>query len=64
MTSDIERRLLEHNKGLSKSTKPYIPWTLVYKEEFKTSDAARAREKFLKTAAGRRWRKENINKGH
>jgi len=28
-TADVDDRLRRHNAGLEKSTKPYIPWTLV-----------------------------------
>lgn len=63
MSHNVESRLMDHNKGLSKSTKPYVPWTLVHKEQFETRMEARTREKYLKSAAGRRWRKKNINLG-
>ncbi len=29
VTSDIERRFLDHNAGFNRSTKPYRPWELV-----------------------------------
>jgi putative endonuclease len=60
MTEDINRRLLEHNNGKTPSTKPFIPWIVVYTESFDSRVAARGREKYLKSAAGRRWRKLNI----
>jgi len=63
MSNDIEKRLKEHNEGWSKSTRPYRPWRLVFSEGFKTRNEARVREKYLKTAAGRRWRKDNIDLG-
>ncbi len=60
MTSNLKRRLKEHNLGHTKSTKPFLPWVLVYKQSFEDSMKAREWEKYLKTASGRRWRKENI----
>jgi len=36
MTNNIERRLHEHNNGENKSTKAYIPFKLIFKEEYKT----------------------------
>jgi len=33
MTNNIERRLHEHNNGENKSTKAYIPFKLIFKEE-------------------------------
>lgn len=58
MTNDLERRVNEHNKGRNKSTKGFIPWTLVHKEEFSTVIEARNREKFLKTGQGRDYLKK------
>jgi len=52
--------LLSHNAGKVKSTKSYLPWKLIYNEEFETRIEARKREKYLKSAAGRRWRKNNL----
>ena len=61
MTSDIEKRLKDHNSGRTKSTKPYKPWEVIHKEKFQDRLKARKREKYLKTAAGRRWRNQNIH---
>ena len=52
---DMGKRLKEHNSGQTRSTKPFAPWRLVYYEEFDTFAEARAREKYFKTAAGRRF---------
>jgi putative endonuclease len=41
LTSDIKRRLNEHNKGKTKSTRPYKPWQLVHLEEFISRAEAR-----------------------
>jgi len=60
MTKNLENRLIEHNSGKMKSTKAFIPWILVHNELFETRILARQREKYLKSAAGRRWRKQNI----
>jgi len=58
--SDLERRLSEHNSGKTQSSKPFIPWKIVYYEMFNSRDEAIAREKFLKTSAGRRFLKKYI----
>jgi putative endonuclease len=47
-TSDIEKRLLNHNSGYSKSTKSGMPWKLVYSENFNTRQQALKRETELK----------------
>jgi putative endonuclease len=35
-TQDIEKRIIYHNSGYNKSTKPGRPLELVYKKEFNT----------------------------
>jgi putative endonuclease len=59
MTSNIERRLSEHNTGRVKSTKNRQPLVLVKLEQYETKVEAEKREKFLKTGSGRNWMKEN-----
>ena len=60
MTTNLNRRLFEHNNGKTQSTSPYKPWKIVHNEIFNTRSEAREREKYLKSAAGRRWRKQYI----
>ncbi|MEQ8582187.1 MAG: GIY-YIG nuclease family protein [Marinoscillum sp.] len=60
MTSDLERRLSEHNSGKTKSTRAFKPWKLVYLEEYDTRAEARNREKYLKSGSGREWLKTKI----
>ena len=55
MTDNIERRLSEHHRGNVLSTKTRRPFILVYHEKFSTRSEARQREKYFKTAAGRRY---------
>ncbi len=57
MTQDIDRRLSEHNKGKSKFTSSHTPWKLIYQEDSGDSIAARSREKYFKSAAGKRFLK-------
>jgi putative endonuclease len=58
---DLDKRLIYHNSGKVKSTKAFIPWELVYFEEFETRIEAIQREKYFKTAAGRRFLKKKID---
>ncbi|MCK7517745.1 MAG: GIY-YIG nuclease family protein [Ignavibacteriales bacterium] len=58
-TSDLAKRLDEHNSGLSRYSKSYIPWELIYSEVFPTRSEAMKREKFFKSIAGYHWLKEN-----
>ncbi len=47
-TSNLKRRIIEHNTGINKSTKPYIPYELIYYEAYKNEHDAKDREKQLK----------------
>ena len=60
ITFTIERRLKEHNQGKSKYTQSYRPWELIYKEVCEDYKSARAREKYLKSAAGKKFVKKKI----
>ena len=60
MSKEVKIRLNSHNNKEVKSTKSYVPWQVVHTEEFSTRLLARDREKYLKSAAGRRWRKNNL----
>jgi putative endonuclease len=59
-TSDLKRRLIEHNQGLNLSTKAYIPWKIIYYEACITESDAKRREMYLKTTQGGRMLKLRI----
>ncbi|APQ17217.1 GIY-YIG nuclease family protein [Maribacter hydrothermalis] len=63
IADNMESRLKCHNFGKVKSTKAFMPWRVVHLEELNNKQEARLREKYLKSAAGRRWRKNNIITG-
>jgi len=48
ITGDLEKRIKEHNSGFTISTKPFIPWGLVYCEGYSYSQDAKDREEKLK----------------
>ncbi|MFC2082306.1 GIY-YIG nuclease family protein [Bacteroidota bacterium] len=48
-TKNIEKRLSDHNRGKVKSTKPFVPWEIVYTEEFKSKSEAFKREMQIKS---------------
>ena len=54
ITNEVDRRLFEHNSGYSLFSKRYMPWAILNLEEFGDRNAARVREKYYKSAAGRR----------
>ena len=60
MSKNVSQRLKTHNRGQVRSTKSYVPWKVVHTETHTTQVDARKREKYLKSAAGRRWRKKYL----
>ena len=58
---NLEQRLKEHNSGMTLSIRPYIPFRIVYFERFISLEEAIQREKYFKTAAGRRFLKSKIS---
>jgi len=60
LAKDIPQRLKEHNSGKNFSTKPYIPWVLVYSKEFVDLKEARNYEKYLKSGSGREFLKKYL----
>ena len=61
-TTDIERRLAEHNRGKEKFTKTGIPWLLVHTETFEELTQARKRESFIKKMKSRKFIEQLISK--
>lgn len=54
-TSDLKKRLQEHNKGYNFSTKNRRPWKLIYYEASLNENDAKARERYLKSGMGKRY---------
>lgn len=52
-SSDLRRRLKEHNNGRSKSDKGIFPWKLIYYEAYAHKLDATKREKQLKNHAAK-----------
>ena len=52
-TSDLKRRLKDHESGKVKSTKLCRPLQLIHYEAYAVESDARRREKFLKTSEGK-----------
>ena len=48
MTDDTNKRLMQHNSGLTKSTRPYKPFDIVYTEKYVDKITCRKRELFIK----------------
>ncbi len=52
VTQDLNQRIAQHNKGLSKATKPYAPFEIIHTEIFIDKKEAYKREFFLKSPKG------------
>jgi len=53
LSSNIEKRISEHNSGYVFSTKGFRPWKLIYKEKVGDRKRARIREKYFKSGFGK-----------
>ena len=65
-TDDLDRRVAEHNDPEHNprkfTSRNAGPWVVVHFEEFSTRAEAMAREKWLKSGAGRAWLNATIGK--
>ena len=59
-TSNMQKRILEHNSGKTKSSKHGLPWRVVYCEICINKSDAFAREKYLKSGMGKRYLKNRL----
>ncbi len=59
-TNDLKKRLVEHNEGITKSTRYRKPLELVYFEGCKNRKDAMHRENYLKTTYGKRYIRNRI----
>jgi putative endonuclease len=55
LTSDINKRVQQHNKGKEKTTRPYRPFDLIHSEAFSSRAKARKREIYLKSGIGKEF---------
>jgi len=59
-STDLKTRLKYHNNGLNVSTKPYVPWKLIFYESYLSEGDAVRRERYLKTSQGSRLLKRML----
>ncbi len=59
-TSDLKRRIMEHEQGKVLSTKNKRPFILIGYEAYKSKTDAQRRERFLKTTEGLRLLKQQF----
>lgn len=60
-TSDLKRRVKEHQSGQSQSTKSRLPIKLIFYEAYILESDAKNRENYLKTSMGKRVLKKQLS---
>ncbi len=60
ITSDLEKRLIVHNRGGSVHTSNFKPWKLITSLAFSEDSKALAFERYLKTGSGRAFAKKKL----
>ncbi|MBN2015510.1 GIY-YIG nuclease family protein [Candidatus Dojkabacteria bacterium] len=61
-TSDLDKRLKEHNEGLSKHTSKFRPWKVETYIAFSDRKLALKFEKYLKVGSGNAFMKKRLLK--
>lgn len=61
-TTNLKQRLKEHQNGQVNSTKHRLPVDLIYYKACKNRETTLLREKYLKTAWGKRYLNKRIKK--
>jgi putative endonuclease len=59
-SSNLEKRLIDHNSGKTITTNRKKPWKILYYEASFNKEDAIAREKYLKSGMGRRYLKNRL----
>ena len=59
-TTDLKRRLAEHNAGKSPHTSKYLPWCLTTYIAFSTPEKALAFERYLKSGSGHAFARKRL----
>lgn len=59
-TSDLKRRLAEHNAGKSSHTSKYMPWRLVTYLAFSDERKATTFERYLKSGSGHAFARRRL----
>ncbi len=57
LSKNPTQRLMEHNRGETKTTKTYRPWYLIYKKFIGSRKEARKEERRLKSGYGKEFLK-------
>jgi predicted GIY-YIG superfamily endonuclease len=60
IAKDADLRLKEHNYGKNRYTKGLVPWKTIYRELQPDWQAARKKEKYLKSGVGKEFLKSLV----
>jgi len=60
LTSNIERRLVEHNAGKSLHTSKFVPWRLNGYIAFSSEEKATSFERYIKSGSGHAFAKKRL----
>ncbi|OGG02831.1 hypothetical protein A2W14_02635, partial [Candidatus Gottesmanbacteria bacterium RBG_16_37_8] len=61
-TTDLRKRIKDHNSGDNQATRPFIPYKLIFYEAFLNRIDAKNREEYLKGGYGRKSIKITLNR--
>ncbi len=59
-TSDLRKRIVEHNDGRSPHTSKYAPWRLVTYVAFSNEQKAETFERYLKSGSGHAFARKRL----
>jgi len=62
LSSDLQKRLIEHNSGKAKFTSKGIPWSIAYSEKYNSKKEAADRERYIKRMKSRKFIEDLIKK--
>ena len=60
LTTDLKKRLADHNAGKSPHTSKFMPWRLITYVAFSDVEKARAFERYLKSGSGHAFAKKRL----
>ena len=60
LTTDLKRRVAEHNAGKSEHTSKFLPWRLVTYIAFSGQAKAAAFERYLKSGSGHAFARKRL----
>ena len=59
-TKDIRERMEEHNRGITRTTAPHVPWSMEVVVSFKDLQKAQEFEEYLKGGSGYAFAKRHF----